>query len=103
MPADAPLADVVVKTTVEPADAGPVEELGGVPGVEVHAAVRGIDGWREVAYRDMRELLPTGGTSQTRLLAIPYFTWANRGTTAMRVWVPARDSDETRRTRHSSG
>jgi uncharacterized protein len=91
LPVDAALADVVVEPTVEPADAGPVEQLRGIPGVEVAGAVRDIDCWREVAYRDVRGLLPTGGTSQTWLLAVPYFTWANRAASAMRVWIPARD------------
>jgi hypothetical protein len=91
LPAEAALADVVVETAAAPADAGRVEQLGGVAGVEVVGAVRDIDGWRELAYRDTREPLPPGETSQTRLLAIPYFSWANRGSNAMRVWVPARD------------
>jgi uncharacterized protein len=88
LPADADLADVVVQRTVEPTDSGPVEQLGGVPGIEVAAVVRDIDGWREIAYRDVRELPRATATSPARLLAIPYFTWANRGASAMRVWVP---------------
>jgi hypothetical protein len=94
LPVDATLADVVVEATVAPVEAGPVEQLGGAVGVEVAGAVRDIDGWRELAYRDVRELLPPGGTLQTRFLAIPYFTWANRGAKAMRVWVPARDGND---------
>lgn len=88
LPADADLADVVVERTVEPTDSGPVEQLGGVPGVEVAGAVRDIDGWRETAYRDVRKLPRASATSPARLFAIPYFTWANRGPSAMRVWVP---------------
>jgi hypothetical protein len=90
LPVDAALADLVVETTVEPADAGPVEQLRGVPGVEVAGAFRDGDGWAEGAYRDIRALLPAGVMSQTRPVAIPYFTWANRGANAMRIWVPAQ-------------
>jgi uncharacterized protein len=97
LPVDAVLADVAVGTTVELADAGPVERLGGVPGVEVAGDVRDIDGWREVAYRDLRDLLPADQASQTRLLAIPYFAWANRGANAMRIWVPTQMAQLPRR------
>jgi uncharacterized protein len=90
LPEGVALADIVVETAAAPAEAGPVEQLGGVAGVEVAGTVRDVDGWRELAYRDAREVLPPGETLQTRLLAIPYYTWANRGTSAMRVWVPAR-------------
>ena len=31
---------------------------------------------------------PSHATAETRLTAIPYFRWANRGPGAMRVWIP---------------
>ena len=83
------LDDVAVDATVDPVDAGPVEPLGGVPAVAVAGVVRDPDGWRDVAYRDVRDLPSAGATVPARLVAVPYFTWANRGEGAMRVWVPS--------------
>jgi DUF1680 family protein len=30
----------------------------------------------------------TGGTEPLELTAIPYFAWGNRGSGAMRIWIP---------------
>ena len=32
--------------------------------------------------------LDGGGATPVELRAVPYFAWANRGPTDMRVWVP---------------
>jgi DUF1680 family protein len=31
---------------------------------------------------------PVGRTEQIELTAIPYFAWGNRGSGAMRIWLP---------------
>ena len=50
--------------------------------------VRDLDGWAQIEYVDVRELPPDDAAAPARLLAVPYFAWANRGGGGMRVWVP---------------
>ena len=91
LPAGADLADVALRREAEPADSGPLATLGGVPGVSVAGVVRDLDGWGQVEYVDVRELPRDGAAAPARLLAVPYFTWANRGDGGMRVWLPRFD------------
>src|SRR5438093_908212 len=77
LPAGADLADVALHEAAEPTDSGAVAQLGGVPGVSVAGVVRGLDGWRRIAYADARERPRDGGAAPARLLAIPYLAWAN--------------------------
>jgi len=87
LPPGVDLADVALgEDGDEPADAGPVEELGGVPGVGVSAFVRDVGGWR-AEYAAARTAPPLPARP-VHLLGVPYFTWANRSQGAMRVWVP---------------
>ncbi len=91
---DVDLADVAVAVADdgdEPADAGRVEELGGVPAVAVSGIVRGVDGWR-TEYADARSVPPVSARP-VRLVGVPYCTWASRGEGAMRVWVPRADGE----------
>jgi uncharacterized protein len=88
LPAGADLADVALPPDPAPADSGPIEPLGGVPGVSVAGVVRDLDRWRQIEYVDVRELPPEGAAAPARLLAVPYFAWANRGDGGMRVWLP---------------
>ena len=88
LPAGADLADVALQREAEPADSGPLAPLGGVPAVSVAGVVRDLDGWAHTEYVDVRELPPDGAAAPARLLAVPYFAWANRGDGGMRVWVP---------------
>jgi len=90
LPAGADLADVAIDPAAEPVDHGPVAPLGGVPGVALPGVVRDSDGWRHSEYRDLREL-PAAAAAPTQLLAVPYFTWANRSEGGMRVWIPTQD------------
>lgn len=83
------LADVAVDPASDPADSGPVEQLGGLPGVTLAAVVRNLDGWRQREYRELREVPPAAPAASTQLLAVPYFAWANRDQGGMRVWIPA--------------
>ena len=89
VPADVDLADIRLDAAARPADAGTLELLAGMRGVSVPAVVPEVDGWSQVEYRDIRELPASSASAPAvPLLAIPYFAWANRGTGAMRVWIP---------------
>jgi uncharacterized protein len=83
------LADVAVDPAAHPVDSGPVEQLGGLPGVALAGVVRELDGWRQHEYRDLRELPAAKSAGEAQLLAVPYFAWANRDEGGMRVWIPA--------------
>ena len=45
------------------------------------------EAWQSGLYRATHPSL-TPGKRKTRLTAIPYFAWANRGLNSMRVWIP---------------
>jgi DUF1680 family protein len=83
------LADVAVEPAADPVDSGPVEQLGGLPGVALAGVVRDLDGWRRSEYRDLREVPAAAPAAPRQLLAVPYFAWANRDEGGMRVWIPA--------------
>jgi hypothetical protein len=87
LPAGADLDNIALEPGAAPLDAGPVEELTGVPSVAVDGLARDLDGWSRAEYLDARDL-PSAPVAPIRLLAVPYFTWANRGKHGMRVWVP---------------
>lgn len=89
LPAGVELAGIAVDPVAEPVDNGPVAQLGGVPAVALSCVARDLDGWRGTEYRDLHALPAEASPSPTRLLAVPYFTWANRSEGAMRVWIPA--------------
>ena len=59
--------------------------------MSVAGVVRDLDGWGPIEYVDVRELPPDGAAAPARLLAVPYFAWANRGDGGMRVWLPRSD------------
>jgi DUF1680 family protein len=91
LPAGADLADVALRADTAPVDSGPLAPLGGLPGVSVAGIVRQLGGWRQIEYADVRELPRDGPAAPARLLAVPYFAWANRGEGEMRVWLPRSD------------
>ena len=92
LPASAQLADVRIAGDRTPEDAGPVDALGGAPGIDVAGSIASLDGWQDSEYRDRREVEGTSPASQsTPLKAIPYHTWGNRGVGTMRVWLPEAD------------
>ena len=91
LPAEADLASVAIHSVSDPVDHGPIEPLGGVPGVALAGVVRDLDGWRQTEYRDLQELPATVSAAPTQLLAVPYFAWANRSEGGMRVWIPTAD------------
>jgi DUF1680 family protein len=90
LPPGADLADVALDPAADPVDGGPVAELGGVPGVSLSGVLRDSDGWSRREYRDLREL-PATSAAPARLLAVPYFAWANRDAGGMRVWIPSAE------------
>jgi hypothetical protein len=64
--------------------------LGGVMTVKAPGFAADTTDWKGVLYRQAGSA--TGGTkrgSPTVLAAIPYYAWANRGLSPMRVWIPA--------------
>ena len=89
LPAGVDLADVAIEATVEPVDNGPMPQLGDLPTVALAGVVRDVDGWQHAEYRDVHELPVAAPGSLVRLLAVPYFAWANRDEGGMRVWIPA--------------
>ncbi len=103
LPAETDLADVALEPGAAPDDGEPLEPLGGLPGVSVAAVIRDLDGWGRRQYVDVRERPPERPPAPTRLLAIPYFAWANRADGGMRVWLPSLTDEEAswRRSRSS--
>src|SRR5262249_42535826 len=59
LPAGADLAAVSVDPAADPVDSGPVAQLDGLPGVSLAGVLRDSDGWRQIEYRDLRELPAT--------------------------------------------
>ncbi len=88
LPQGVGLGDVALDTAVPPTGAGPTTALAGVPGVGAAGVVNNLDGWAGAEYRDARDVPGAVATSEAPLVAVPYFTWANRGAGAMRVWIP---------------
>jgi uncharacterized protein len=61
--------------------------LGGIVTVEAAGYVTDDSQWQEALYRRVEEG-PKPSRRGAKLTAIPYFAWANRGPSAMRVWIP---------------
>lgn len=91
LPEGVELADVALDHDAVPADDGTVAALGDVPAVSV-AGVAYRGGPPQALYAEAGSISTQPAPSPMRLRAIPYFTWANRGTGAMRVWAPVRES-----------
>lgn len=90
LPDGVELADVALDPDAVPADDGTVAALGDVPAVSV-AGVAYRGGPPQALYAEAGSTPAQPAPSPMRLRAIPYFTWANRGTGAMRVWAPVRE------------
>ncbi|HLI58036.1 MAG TPA: beta-L-arabinofuranosidase domain-containing protein [Solirubrobacteraceae bacterium] len=88
LPQDVELSEIAVDANAAPVDGRPIEELGGVPGVDIAGIVS--DCAAEALYSDARSVRAVPPSTTTQLHAIPYYTWANRGGGAMRVWTPCR-------------
>lgn len=61
--------------------------LGGTIVVEAAGRVRDDSGWESSGWATLGEE-PRPSTRAVTLKAIPYYLWANRGPSAMRVWIP---------------
>jgi DUF1680 family protein len=86
------LADVSLDADAAPTDSGAIAELAGVPGIGIAGVVSNFNGSTRALYSDAHSPTAMPASSPLQLRAIPYFTWANRGTSAMRVWAPVRKS-----------
>ncbi|CAN5441572.1 glycoside hydrolase family 127 protein [soil metagenome] len=64
--------------------------LGGTLAIEADAVMRDDSGWGGSGWASLGEE-PTTSTRAVTLTAIPYYLWANRGPSAMRVWIPLGD------------
>lgn len=87
----ATLDDVVIDPAVPPVEAPAPELLGGAvalraEGSRRRAVTRGRWPYREVSP----EPVAAPAEAPIELIAVPYFTWGNRGDGAMRVWIPRR-------------
>jgi DUF1680 family protein len=58
--------------------------LGGVVVIEGNASMRHMGNWNGKLYREVSPV----ASDPIRLKLIPYFAWANRGTSEMSVWLP---------------
>ncbi len=61
--------------------------LGGTVVIEADGELREDGGWAGTAWATLGEE-PADATRQVTLTAIPYYLWANRGPSSMRVWIP---------------
>ncbi len=66
--------------------------LGGTLTIEADGLVRDDSGWTGHAGWATLGEEPTAPARKVTLTAIPYYLWANRGPSAMRVWVPLATS-----------
>lgn len=66
-------------------------EIGGepVPVLEADAEAGSTASWGDDLYRELSSV-PAAETTPFRARFVPYFAWANRGHSAMRVWVPVQ-------------
>jgi hypothetical protein len=91
LPDGVALGDIALDPEAAPTDDGFIAELGGVPGVEIGGIATSFNGVAQTLYADAHAARPGRTSSPLQLRAIPYFTWANRGAGAMRVWTPVRE------------
>jgi uncharacterized protein len=60
--------------------------LGGVVAVTAESHVADVSAWETTLYRPAPA--PETAARQIKLVAVPYYAWANRTPGAMRVWIP---------------
>ncbi len=80
------LLDVRVDTACTLQENWDDDLLGGVMLVRARGQLEKGAEWAEQLYAPLDEETPSG--TELTLTAIPYYTWANRGSVAMRVWIP---------------
>jgi DUF1680 family protein len=86
LPAGVPVDDLRLDPAADTAAAYRKDLLGGVTVITAHGrAGKHLSGaW---PYRSARERDTSAG-NDVAIVAVPYFTWANRGIGPMRVWLP---------------
>jgi DUF1680 family protein len=87
-PADLDLRHACVDPAVPVREGVDPDLAGGVVTLEVTGAELDVSPFGGALYRDRSE--PLAERRRVTLRAVPYFAWAHRGATAMRVWMRAR-------------
>ena len=85
-PEDVNLLDVKLDVSSEMRENWDTELAGGVMTVELQGFAEDITPWHNRLYRVKQS--QGNKLRKVPLKAVPYFSWANRGAGAMRVWIP---------------
>jgi DUF1680 family protein len=84
LPEGADMHDVAVAKGTELRHSYEPGLLDGVGVVESDVLVSSSPAWQQQLYRPV----PTASDKKAKVRFIPYFAWANRGTSEMTVWLP---------------
>ncbi|MBN2390211.1 MAG: glycoside hydrolase family 127 protein, partial [Anaerolineae bacterium] len=84
--ADVDLLDVRLAPDAELEFVWREDLLGGVVTVTAEGYMADVRDWDAALYR--LAPVPETAARQTKLIAVPYYAWANRTPGAMRVWIP---------------
>lgn len=87
-PAGADLLDVTIDSQAQLQDAWRADLLDGVVVVEASGGVQDQRFWEGRLYRPLSSAQDQ--EQPVNLTAVPYFSWANRDTGKMRVWIPEK-------------
>ena len=85
-PAEANLLDVCIAPETPLQARWREDLLGGVVVIEAQGAVADMSSWARELYRAMAA--ESLAQQEVKLMAVPYYAWANRGPGTMRVWIP---------------
>jgi uncharacterized protein len=94
LPVGAMLEDVRLGTATEPVAEPRSDLLDGAVGVALRGTRREANGDARPFAEASPDASSTAGPANEEIRAIPYLAWANRGSGAMRVWIP-RDRGES--------
>jgi DUF1680 family protein len=81
------IEDVTVGRDAEPVASWQPNLLHGITVLQLEGTTTQFSAWGDDLYRPVTDVTPLTGEN-VQLTAIPYYAWANRGTNAMRVWIP---------------
>ncbi|MBI1298556.1 glycoside hydrolase family 127 protein [bacterium] len=81
------LFDVEIDVNVPLSTSWNDDLLGGLVTVAGTGVVADPSGWQETLYRPI-SASSAAVKEATKLVAVPYYAWANRGANTMRVWIP---------------
>ena len=85
-PAEANLLDVCIAPETPLQARWREDLLGGIVVIEAQGAVADMSSWARELYRAMAA--ESLAQQEVKLMAVPYYAWANRGPGTMRVWIP---------------